>query len=119
MNTIGLDPHKLESQLCILAADESVVERRIITSRKRFTAVLGRLDRSRILIGASTESEWVAQHLESMGHEVIVADPNYAPMYASRSRRVKTDKRDARTLAEGLRVEHIGQHIESRPSAGM
>ncbi|MGZ5095721.1 MAG: IS110 family RNA-guided transposase [Vulcanimicrobiaceae bacterium] len=33
-----------------------------------------------------------------------MADPNYAPMYATRSRRVKTDKRDARTLAEALRL---------------
>ena len=38
--------------------------------------------------------------MESLGHEVIVADPNYAPMYANRSRRTKTDKRDARTLME-------------------
>ena len=49
---------------------------------------------------SSTISEWVAQLLEELGHEVIVADPNYAPMYAQRSRRVKTDKRDARALAE-------------------
>jgi len=104
MNTIGLDLHKRESQLCIVADDGSIVERRIVTSRERFTAVLGNCERARILIEASTESEWVAQHLESMGHEVIVADPNYAPMYASRSRRVKTDKRAARTLADALRL---------------
>lgn len=104
MDTIGLDLHKRESQLAIIADDGSIVERRIVTSRERFTAVLGHLECARILIEASTESEWVAQHLESMGHQVIVADPNYAPMYASRSRKVKTDKRDARTLAEALRV---------------
>jgi transposase len=46
----------------------------------------------------------VARHLESLGHAVIVADPNFAPMYATRSRRVKTDRRDARTLAEALRL---------------
>jgi transposase len=34
----------------------------------------------------------------------VVADPNYAPMYAQRSRRVKTDKRDARALAEACRL---------------
>jgi transposase len=39
-----------------------------------------------------------------LGHEVIVADPSFAPMYATRSRRVKTDKRDARTLAEACRL---------------
>ena len=33
-----------------------------------------------------------------------MADPNYAAMYATRSRRVKTDKRDARTLAEACKV---------------
>src|SRR5207249_2950900 len=60
--------------------------------------------RARILVEASTESEWVACHLESLGHEVVVADPNYAPMYATRSRRVKTDKRDARTLMEACRA---------------
>ena len=35
----------------------------------------------RILLETGTESEWVAQALEAAGHEVIVADPNYAPMY--------------------------------------
>jgi len=54
----------------------------------------------RILVEASTESEWVAQHLESLGHEVVVADPNYGAMYARRSRRVKTDRRDAAALAD-------------------
>lgn len=42
----------------------------------------------------------MARHLASLGHSVIVAEPNYTPMYASRSRRTKTDKRDARTLMD-------------------
>ncbi len=46
----------------------------------------------------------MARCLEGMGHEVVVADPNFAPMYATRSRRVKTDKRDARTLAEACKL---------------
>ena len=53
---------------------------------------------------ASTESEWVARCLEDLGHEVIVADPNYAPMYAQRTRRVKTDRRDAHALAHACRA---------------
>ena len=28
----------------------------------------------------------------------IVADPNYAPMYGHRSRRIKTDRRDVAAL---------------------
>ncbi|MBI4500565.1 MAG: IS110 family transposase, partial [Gemmatimonadetes bacterium] len=104
MDNIGLDLHKRESQLCILTEDGEVIERRIVTSPERFTAVLGGRPRARILLEASTESEWVARHLEALGHEVIVADPNFAPMYATRTRRVKTDQRDARTLAEACRL---------------
>lgn len=104
MITIGLDLHKRESQLCIGHADGTITERRIATTRERFTTVLGELSPSRILLEASTESEWVARHLESLGHEVIVADPNFAPMYSTRSRRTKTDRRDAKTLMEACRL---------------
>lgn len=104
MTTIGLDLHKRESQLCIGHDDGRLEERRITTSRERFTAVLGDLPPARVLLEASTESEWVARHLEQFGHEVIVADPNFAPMYATRSRRTKTDRRDARTLLEACRL---------------
>lgn len=104
MDTIGLDLHTRETQLCILTEDGELEERRIATTRERFTAVLGPHPAARILVEASTESEWVARHLESLGHEVIVADPGFAPMYATRSKRVKTDKRDARTLAEACRL---------------
>ena len=42
----------------------------------------------------------MARCLEGLGHEVIVADPNFAPMYATRARKVKSDRRDARALAD-------------------
>lgn len=104
MDTIGIDLHKRESQLCIGHADGTISERRIVTCRERFTAVLGGQPPAQVLLEAGTESEWVARHLESLGHRVVVADPNYAPMYATRSRRIKTDKRDARTLMEACRL---------------
>ena len=104
MDTIGLDLHKRESQLCIGRDDGTMEERRIVTSRERFSAVLGNRAPARVLVEASTESEWVARHLEQLGHDVIVADPNFAPMYATRSRRTKTDRRDARTLMEACRL---------------
>lgn len=104
MDHIGIDVHKQESQICILCDGGEVMERRIATTRDQFAAVLGERPRARVLMEASTESEWVARCLEELGHEVIVADPNFAPMYATRSRRVKTDRRDARTLAEACRL---------------
>ena len=100
MDHIGIDVHKRESQIYILAEGGEVIEQRIRTEPERFDAVLGSRPRARIVIEASTDSEWVARCLEALGHEVIVADPNFAPMYATRTRKVKTDRRDARALAE-------------------
>jgi transposase len=105
MESIGIDVHKVNSQVCIVGENGEVIEeRRIQTDRERFAAVLGKRPKARVLMEASTESEWVARSLEELGHEVIVADPNFAAMYATRSKRVKTDRRDARTLAEACRL---------------
>src|SRR6267143_328791 len=57
MEHIGIDVHRLESQLCIL----------------------GERAPARILIEASTESEWVARCLEQLGHEVVWAIRNSPP----------------------------------------
>ena len=100
MDHIGIDVHKKESQICILAEGGELLEQRIRTEPERFAAVFGARPRGRIVLETSTESEWVARCLEGLGHEVIVADPNFAPMYATRSRKVKTDRRDARALAD-------------------
>ena len=101
MESIGIDVHKVNSQVCVVDENGEVIdERRIRTDRERFATALGKRGRARVLLEASTESEWVARCLERLGHEVIVADPNFAPMYATRTRKVKTDRRDARALAE-------------------
>ena len=73
-----------------------MIEQRIRAEPERFAAVPGPRPRARILIEASIDSEWVARCLEQLGHEVIVADPNVAPMSATRARRIKTDRRSAR-----------------------
>jgi transposase len=100
MDHIGIEVHKKESQICILAGGGEVLEQRIRTGPEHFAAVLGARLRGRIVLETSTESEWLARWLEGLGHEVIVADPNFAPMYATRTRKVKTDRRDARALAD-------------------
>jgi transposase len=64
-----------------------VLERRLRTQRERFAELLNQRSKIRVLLDASTEGEWVAQCLEELGHEVVVADPNFAAMYATCSRR--------------------------------
>ena len=101
---IGIDVHKRESQICILTPEGEIIERRIQSTRETFTTMFRARARAHVLLEATTESEWVAQTIEQCGHDVIVADPNYAPVYPARRRRVKTDRRDALMLAEACRV---------------
>jgi transposase len=123
MDHVGIDVHKRESQICLVAEGGELIERRILTEPARFAAVLGGRPPARIVIEASTDSEWVARCLERLGHEVIVADPNFAPMYASRTRKVKTDRRDARALADACvlgayrrahRLSDLQRHVRGR-----
>jgi transposase len=101
---IGIDVHKKESQICITTEEGEIQEKRIPTRAVEFEKMFGKRERARILIESSTESEWVARCLEGLGHEVVVADPNFAPMYATRSKKVKTDRRDALALADACRL---------------
>lgn len=100
----AIDLHMRYSQIRIVDAEGKVLrDQRIVTARERFVAAFAARGPMRILVETGTESEWVAQCLEAAGHEVVVADPNYAPMYGERQRTVKTDRRDVAALAEANR----------------
>ena len=100
----AIDLHMRYSQIRIVDAEGRVLrEQRVPTSAERLVAVFGGYGSMRILLETGTESEWVAQALEGAAHEVIVADPNYAPMYGEIRRKVKTDRRDVAALAEANR----------------
>lgn len=100
----AIDLHMRNSQIRVIDAEGQVLrDQRVVTTAERLVQVLGTYGPMRIVVEASTESEWVAQALEGAGHEVIVADPNFAPMYGEVRRTVKTDVRDAAALAEANR----------------
>jgi len=79
MDHIGIYVHQKESQICMRAeggnCSRSGSGRHRRASRRARPAPPG----PRILLEASTDSEWVARCLERLGHEVIVADHNFAP----------------------------------------
>lgn len=100
----AIDLHMRYSQIRVIDADGKVLrEQRIATERGVLVTAFEKFGPMRILLETGTESEWVAQTLEAAGHTVIVADPNYAPMYGERTRRIKTDRRDVAALAEANR----------------
>ena len=99
----AIDLHSRFSQIRIVDDAGTVLRQtRVTTSRESLRKVFAAVGPVRILVEASTE--WVAQTLEAVGHEVIVADPNYAAMYGSRDRRIKTDLRDVAALTEANRL---------------
>jgi transposase len=100
----AIDLHMRYSQIRIIDETGAVLrEQRIVTTRERLTAAFAGVGAMRIVVETGTDSEWVAQALEAAGYEVIVADPNYAPMYGELHRKVKTDRRDVAALAEANR----------------
>ncbi len=100
----AIDLHMRHSQIRIVDEDGQVLrEQRIVTSREHFVNAFAGFGTMRILVETGTESEWVAHTLEAAGHAMIVADPNYAPMYGETRRRIKTDRRDVAALAEANR----------------
>ena len=100
----AIDLHTRRSEMRMIDGEGRVVrEGRIATAADGVVAAFAGVGPVRILLEAGTESEWVACTLEGAGYEVVVADPNYAPMYGDRQRRVKTDRRDVAALAEANR----------------
>ena len=100
----AIDLHMRYSQIRII--DDAGIARRdqrVPTTPERLTQAFATDGPMRILLETGTESEWVAQALEAAGHEVIVADPNFAPMYGALTRKLKTDRRVAVALAEANR----------------
>ena len=101
----AIDLHTRYSQIRIVDESGTVVrEQRVLTvPAERLLHAFEGYGAMRILVEAGTESEWVAARLEAAGHTVIVADPNYAPMYGEVRRKVKTDRRDVAALCEANR----------------
>jgi transposase len=100
----AIDLHMRESQIRIVDAEGHELRgQRVRTSATRLVEAFGGYGPMRILVETGTESAWVAQALEAAGHTVVVADPNYAPMYGEIRRTVKTDRRDVVALSEANR----------------
>jgi transposase len=96
---VGIDLGRRQSHACTRGEDGKFRHIRFPTTREALTKLMGGRT-GRVLLEAGANSEWVARHLELLGWEVIVGDPNFAPMYADRNRKVKTDRRDAEALLQ-------------------
>ncbi len=102
--TIGMDLGDKTSRYCMLDSNGEVVqERSVATTKKGMAQAFGAMQRSRIAIEVGTHSPWVSRLLNSMGHEVIVANARQVKLISASSR--KDDRLDAQMLARLARID--------------
>jgi transposase len=115
MLMVGFDLGKRKSYMVVEDEQGRVVfDGKLKTKVAELQRIFGALARQcTVLLEASTSSEWVARVLERMGHVVVVADPNFGPMYAQRDKTLKTDRRDAYALLMALKLKAY-KHVVRR-----
>ena len=104
IRTIGLDLGDTKSTVCVMDATGRIVsEEELTTARDALTMRFGHMQRARIVMEACGQSGWIAQLLESFGHEVHVANPRQLHLISKSVK--KTDRNDARLLARIGRLD--------------
>ena len=97
MNHCGFDLGKKSSRYCIFSeAREVLHEGKVRMTLEALRKEFGAYPPMRIVVEASSKSFWVADVLESLGHDAVVIDP--ARTKAIASARIKNDRLDARML---------------------
>ena len=102
---VGLDVGDKQSVFCALdnASGDLVEEGRVPTTKKGLKTAFRRRERARVALEAGTHSAWIADVLEELGHEVLVANPRELERITKSDR--KNDRNDAELLARLARVD--------------
>lgn len=101
---IGVDLGDTYCHYCSIGdSGEPMEEGRVAMTPKAMTKAFGVFEPTRIAIEAGAQSRWVAQLLEELGHEVIVANPRQVKLISNNQS--KNDVNDARLLAKLARVD--------------
>lgn len=96
--TIGLDVSDRDSKVCVLDEDGEVIEESVIrTSRRSIQSRFKGRERLRVVLETGVHANWLHDELESLGHEVIVA--NARRVRAISEADYKNDRSDAEQLA--------------------
>ena len=86
--TIGMDLGDRNSRYCLLSNEGEILrEGQVATTKTGMMETFGSLGRARIAIEVGTHSTWVTRLLQSLGHEVIVANPRQVKLITESSRK--------------------------------
>lgn len=113
MEHVAIDLGGRESQVCVRAADGTILEERRISTRCLGT-YLERRPPSRVVLETCAEAFGVADDALNLGHEARVVPATLVRSLGVGARRTKTDTRDARCLSEvSCRIDLPSVHIPS------
>ena len=102
---VGVDLGDRSSQVCRLDRETGAIleEKRLSTTSSSFQRYFEGAGQSLVIVESGTHTPWVRRLLESIGHQVIVANASKVRAISASLR--KTDERDARWLAQLGRVD--------------
>jgi transposase len=121
MKHVGVDLGSSQSAICIVNESGDIeLERTIVTAECE--RLFAKLDSSIVVMESCAESRKVALLAQSYGHDVRVVPTSVVRALGVGARRIKTDKRDARNLAEasfrmGDKLPTV--HVRSDEIAGL
>lgn len=99
MNNCGIDLASKSSSICIIDPKGKVLRAvEVPTETGDFAKALSGLGPLRVILEASPLAEMAARIVEELGHEPVIVDARLAKHLMQAKK--KTDRRDARTLAE-------------------
>lgn len=106
---IGMDLHKSTSSFCVMDKEGTILrEQRVPTTKEsieRFITALGKKQKLSLAVEPVSQSYTYADYLEELEVDVHLAHPRKLKAIATAT--AKTDKLDARVLADHLRTNHL------------
>ena len=112
---IGVDLHKKTIVICVVSQDRQVLQSRRFAcgETRRIAEWFARQRPFEVVVEATASYEWFAQLVEPHAGRVLLAHPGKLRIIAQSTR--KSDKLDARTLAEFLALDMIPQAYRPTP----
>lgn len=107
MKSVGIDLHKQSITICVVDQDRNVLQTRRFACAEtaRIDAFFAGLGPFQAVVEATASSEWLWARIEPRACRVVLAHPGKLRVIAESAR--KSDKLDARVLAEFLALDMI------------
>lgn len=115
MHFIGIDLHKKTISLCVMSKGRKVLCEKVLRCDNEAGIIefFGRWAPFRAVVEATASYEWFVQLIEPLAKRVILAHPKKLRVIAETKN--KTDRIDARVLAEFLALDMIPQSYRPTP----